>query len=99
MPDIDLGLASDWPEGDPRGRVKLVQNRTYPTSPKKDVAVISPNSIEIEVNSDLASSQEKSKVYFTTHQGSRKVVIAVLDSEGNLSIRGKVITDQKNLGY
>ncbi|MFE2871703.1 DUF6342 family protein [Embleya sp. NPDC059259] len=99
MPDIDLGLASDWPDGETHGRIKLVQNRVYPTSPKKDVAVVSPNSIEIVVNSGFASSQEQSKVYFTTHHGSTKKVIAVLDSEGNLSIAGKLTTEKRDLGF
>ncbi|MYV97792.1 DUF6342 family protein [Streptomyces sp. SID3343] len=99
MPDIDLGLATDWDEGDTHGRVKLVQNRTYPTSPKKDVAITSPNCIEIQVNSEFSTSQEADKVFFTTHYGSTKKVIAVLDSQGNLSIAGKLTTDQKNLGF
>ncbi|MFC8588695.1 DUF6342 family protein [Streptomyces sp. NPDC057217] len=99
MPEVDLGLATDWDEGETHGRVKLVSNRTYPGSPKKDVAIISPHSVEIELNSDFSSSQEADKVYFTTHHGSTKKVIAVLDSNGNLSIAGKLLTDQKNLQF
>ncbi|WP_405018051.1 DUF6342 family protein [Kitasatospora sp. NBC_00070] len=99
MPDIDLGLASDWQDGDWHGRVKLVQNRTYPTSPKKDVAVTSPNSIEIEINTDNSTSGEAKHVFFTAHVGSTKKVIAVLDWQGNLRIAGKLTTDQTNLGY
>ncbi|MFJ4183129.1 DUF6342 family protein, partial [Streptomyces sp. NPDC089733] len=42
MADIDLGVASDWDEGDTHGRVKLRQNQVYPNSPKKDVLISSP---------------------------------------------------------
>ncbi|MFJ9200948.1 DUF6342 family protein [Streptomyces flaveolus] len=41
MADIDLGVASDWDEGDTHGRVKLRQNQVYPNSPKKDVLISS----------------------------------------------------------
>ncbi|WP_097982995.1 DUF6342 family protein [Streptomyces sp. f150] len=91
MADVDLGLASDWPGKDDHGRVKLVQNRVYPTSPKKDVAVTSPNSVEIELNTIQNSTQEANKVYFTTYHGSQKVILAVLDSNGNLTIAGNLI--------
>ncbi|MFI6143724.1 DUF6342 family protein [Streptomyces griseus] len=99
MPDIDLGVASDWDEGDTHGRIKLRQNQVYPTSPKKDVLVSSPVSIELSVNTNHSSSQEADKIYFTTHHGSTKKIIAVLDSDGNLHIAGRLITDQKNLAY
>ncbi|MYR09025.1 hypothetical protein GTY62_00025 [Streptomyces sp. SID724] len=99
MPDIDLGLASDWDEGDTHGRIKLRQNQVYPTSPKKDVLVSSPVSIELSVNTNHSTSQEADKIYFTTHHGSTKKIIAVLDSDGNLHIAGRLITDQKNLTY
>ncbi|MFI9019501.1 DUF6342 family protein [Streptomyces griseus] len=99
MPDIDLGVASDWDEGDTHGRIKLRQNQVYPTSPKKDVVVSSPVSIELSVNTNHSSSQEADKIYFTTHHGSTKKIIAVLDSDGNLHIAGRLITDQKNLTY
>ncbi|MYR55087.1 hypothetical protein GTY54_02095 [Streptomyces sp. SID625] len=99
MADIDLGVASDWDEGDTHGRVKLRQNQVYPTSPKKDVLISSPVSIELSVNTNYSSSQEADKIYFTTHHGSTKKIIAVLDSDGNLHIAGRLITDQKNLGY
>ncbi|WP_452299646.1 DUF6342 family protein [Microtetraspora fusca] len=70
MPDIDLGVAADWDEGDTHGRIKLRQNQIYPTSPKKDVLISSPMSIEISVNTNLSSSREAGKIYFTTHHGS-----------------------------
>ncbi|MFH8882158.1 DUF6342 family protein [Streptomyces californicus] len=75
------------------------QNQVYPTSPKKDVLISSPVSIELSVNTNHSSSQEADKIYFTTHHGSTKKIIAVLDSDGNLHIAGRLITDQKNLGY
>nr|WSS66387.1 DUF6342 family protein [Streptomyces sp. NBC_01177] len=98
---MDLGLASDWDEGtgDTHGRVKLRQNQTYPTAPKKDVLISSPVSIELSVNTNHSTSQEADKIYFTTHHGSTKKIIAVLDSDGNLHIAGRLITEQKNLGY
>jgi hypothetical protein len=99
MADIDLGVASDWDEGDPHGRVTLRQNQVYPTSPKKDVLISSPVSIELSVNTNHSSSQEADKVYFTTHHGSTKKIIAVLDSDGNLHIAGRLIPEQKDLRY
>ncbi|MBB4986507.1 MULTISPECIES: DUF6342 family protein [Streptomyces] len=99
MADIDLGVASDWDEGDTHGRVKLRQNQVYPSSPKKDVLISSPVSIELSVNTNYSSSQEADKIYFTTHHGSTKKIIGVLDSDGNLYIAGRVITDQKDLRY
>lgn len=97
MADIDLGVASDWDEGDTHGRVKLRQNQVYPTSPKKDVLISSPVSIELSVNTNYSSSQEADKIYFTTHHGSTKKIIAVLDSDGNLHIAGRLITDRKSV--
>ncbi|MFE9362648.1 DUF6342 family protein [Streptomyces sp. NPDC006978] len=99
MPDIDLGLATDWDEGDTHGRVKLRQNQVYPTSPKKDVLISSPVSIELSVNTNYSTSQEADKIYFTTHHGSRKKIIGILDSEGNLHIAGRLIQEQRDLGY
>ncbi|PWK63354.1 hypothetical protein BCL76_12133 [Streptomyces sp. CG 926] len=99
MPDIDLGQASDWDEGDTHGRIALRQNQVYPNSPKKDVLISSPVSIELSVNTNFSSSQEADKIYFTTHHGSTKKVIAVLDSDGNLHIAGRLITEQKDLSY
>ncbi|WP_046780420.1 DUF6342 family protein [Streptomyces yangpuensis] len=99
MPDIDLGLASDWDEGDTHGRIKLRPNQVYPNSPKKDVLISSPVSIELSVNTNYSTSQEADKIYFTTHHGSTKKVIAVLDSDGNLHIAGRLITEQKDLSY
>ncbi|MFI8449593.1 DUF6342 family protein [Streptomyces erythrochromogenes] len=99
MPDIDLGQASDWDEGDTHGRIKLRPNQIYPHSPKKDVLISSPVSIELSVNTNHSTSQEADKIYFTTHHGSTKKIIAVLDSDGNLHIAGRLITEQKDLSY
>lgn len=99
MADIDLGLASDWDEGDTHGRVKLRQNQVYPTSPKKDVLISSPVSIELSVNTNLSTSQEADKIFFTTHHGRTKKIIGILDSDGNLHIAGRLITEQKDLSY
>ncbi|MFB7252594.1 MULTISPECIES: DUF6342 family protein [Streptomyces] len=97
MAEIDLGVASDWDEGDNHGRIKLRQNQITPTS--KDVLISSPVSIELSVNTNYSTSQEADKIYFTTHHGSTKKVIAVLDSDGNLHIAGRLITEQKDLSY
>ncbi|MEU3398087.1 DUF6342 family protein [Streptomyces filamentosus] len=99
MADIDLGVASDWDEGDTHGRISLRENQVYPGTPKKDVLISSPVSIELSVNTNHSSSQEADKIYFTTHHGSTKKIIAVLDSDGNLHIAGRLITDQKDLHY
>ncbi|MGW1992003.1 DUF6342 family protein [Embleya sp. NPDC001921] len=99
MTDIDLGQASDWNEGDTHARIKLRENQVYPGTDKKDVLISSPVSIELSVNTNYSSSQEADKIYFTTHHGSAKKIIAVLDSEGNLHIRGKVFSDQTDLSY
>ncbi|MGW0251904.1 DUF6342 family protein [Nocardia goodfellowii] len=37
--------------------------------------------------------------YFTTHRGNQKKIIAVLDSNGDLYVAGRVITGQTNLQY
>ncbi|MET7275644.1 DUF6342 family protein [Streptomyces flaveolus] len=98
MAELDLGAATQWSEGETHGRVKLAQNQTYSDMPsEKNVVIISPNSVEIQVNSNLNTSQEADKIYFTTFHGNQKKVLGILDSDGNLSIAGKVITDQKNL--
>lgn len=97
MAEIDLGVASDWDEGDNHGRIKLRQNQIAPTS--KDVLISSPVSIELSVNTNYSTSQEADKIYFTTHHGSTKKIIAVLDSDGNLHIAGRLITEQKDLSY
>ncbi|MFG2010858.1 DUF6342 family protein [Micromonospora sp. NPDC048868] len=99
MPDIDLGVASDWDEGDTHGRIKLRQNQCYPNSPKRDVMISSPVSIELSVNTNHSTSQEADKIFFTTHHGSQKKIIAILDSDGNLQIAGRVTEMQTNLQY
>lgn len=99
MPDIDLGLATDWEEGDTHGRIKLRQNQVYPTSPKRDVLISSPVSIELSVNTNFSTSQEADKIFFTTHHGSQKKIIAILDSNGDLYIAGRVISGATNLSY
>ncbi|MGZ2361963.1 DUF6342 family protein [Streptomyces sp. 372A] len=99
MAELDLGVASRWEEAESHGRVKLVNNRIYPDSPEKDVAIISPNSVEIALNSNESTSQEADKVYITTQHGSMKKILAIIDSDGNLKIAGKVITDQKDLTW
>ncbi|WP_067824717.1 DUF6342 family protein [Nocardia inohanensis] len=99
MADIDLGLATDWQEGDTHGRVKLSQNQCYPTSPKRDVLISGPNSIELSINTDLNSTQEADKVFFTTYWGETKKIVAILDSSGNLYIAGRLNQGQTNLGY
>ncbi|MFJ9445299.1 DUF6342 family protein [Kitasatospora sp. NPDC101235] len=99
MPDIDLGLATDWAVGDTHARVKLEQNRIGQSAAKKDVLVTSPVSIELSVNTNLSVSQESDKFYFTTYRGGVKKIVAVLDSDGNLSIAGQVFTGQGKLTY
>ncbi len=42
MAELNLGPATDWDDGEPNGKVKLVENRVYPGSPERNVAVISP---------------------------------------------------------
>ncbi|GAA2106249.1 hypothetical protein GCM10009759_44240 [Kitasatospora saccharophila] len=94
MPDIDLGVASDWDEGDYHGRVKLTGNRVYEGTPKKDVLVSGPQSIELSINTNLEVDRTKNKFYFTTYHGSTKTVIAILDSDGNLYLAGGVTQNQ-----
>ncbi|WP_331757965.1 DUF6342 family protein (plasmid) [Nocardia sp. NBC_01377] len=100
MPDLDLGVASDWTEGDPNGRVALRQNQRYPDEPrKKDVLVGSPNSIELSVNTNFSNTQEADKIFFTTHHGTEKKIIAILDSNGDLYLAGRVIQEAGDLTY
>ena len=99
MPDVDLGLASDWEEGDTHGRIKLRPNQHYLGSPKKDVLISSPVSIEFSVNTNYSTSQEADKIFFTTYHGNQKKIIAILDSQGDLYIAGRVVEGQQNLSY
>lgn len=99
MPDIDLGLATDWNEGDTHGRIKLRQNQQDPNSPKKDVLISSPVSIELSVNTNYSTSQEADKIFFTTHHGNQKKIIAILDSNGDLHIAGRLIQQAADLKY
>ncbi|MRH88008.1 hypothetical protein GFY24_11215 [Nocardia sp. SYP-A9097] len=99
MPDVDLGLASDWNEGDTHGRVRLRDNQVYPNTPKKDVLISSPVSIEFSVNTNYSTSQEADKIFFTTYIGNVKKIIAILDSRGDLRIAGKIIQDQTDMKY
>ncbi|MEV7282550.1 DUF6342 family protein [Streptomyces sp. NPDC093111] len=97
MADIDLGVATDWNEGDTHARIALRQNHVNPKS--QDILISSPVSIELSVNSNFSSNQEGDKIFFTTHIGSTKKIIGILDSEGNLHIAGRLITEQKDLSY
>ncbi|MFC0041817.1 DUF6342 family protein [Actinomadura rayongensis] len=99
MADVDLGLASDWDEGDTHGRVRLRDNQVYPNTQKKDVVVSSPCSIELSVNTNYSTSQEADKVIFTTYHGTEKKIIAILDSNGDLYVAGRVIQQAGNLSY
>ncbi|MEV4189031.1 DUF6342 family protein [Streptosporangium canum] len=99
MPDVDLGIASDATQGDTHGRVKLQKIAKYPNSPKLDVAVTSPQSIEFLVNTNNETSFEAAKFIFTARFGRDLRVLAVLDSWGNLSLRGRVNENQTNLTY
>ncbi|MFJ6619216.1 DUF6342 family protein [Kitasatospora sp. NPDC091335] len=94
MPEIDLGVASDVKSGDANGRVKLTQNRVYDSSPKRDVLVSGPQSIELSINTNLEVDHAKNKFYFTTHWGGTKKFVAILDSEGNLYLAGGVTQEQ-----
>ncbi|WP_067824715.1 DUF6342 family protein [Nocardia inohanensis] len=99
MADIDLGIASDGSSGDTHGRVKLKQNEYYPQSPRKDVLISSPSSIELSVNTNWSTSQEANKFFFTTYHGSSKKIIGMLDSMGNLSIAGTITEQAADLKY
>jgi len=100
MPDLDLGIATDWISGDTHGRVMLRQNQKYKSSPKKkDVLISSPCSVELSVNTNYSSTQEADKIFFTTHHETEKKVIGILDSDGNLSIAGELLQMQNNLSY
>lgn len=99
MPDVDLGIASDWDEGDTHGRIKLRDNQVFPNSPKKDVLISSPVSIELSVNTNYSTSQDADKIFFTTYIGNVKKIIAILDSNGDLRIAGRLIQDQGDLKY
>ncbi|MFI5828533.1 DUF6342 family protein [Streptomyces sp. NPDC051578] len=49
------------------------------------------------MNSNHSTSQEADEVYFVTHHGSSKKTVGILDSDGNLKIAGRLITDQEDL--
>ena len=53
-----------------------------------DLLLSSPLSIEINIDNNNSPADE---VKFTAGSGSNKRVIAILDEEGNLRIRGNVI--------
>lgn len=55
--------------GDTHGRIKLRDNRVYPGTPKKDVLIRSPCSVEPSVNTNYSSTQEADKIIFTSYQG------------------------------
>ncbi|MFJ9445301.1 DUF6342 family protein [Kitasatospora sp. NPDC101235] len=101
MPDIDLGEADNWTEGDWHGRVKLRQNQVYPTSPKRDLLISGPDSIELSINTNVEVDHAKNKFYFTTYHGDTKQIVAILDSDGNLYLAGNVTEAryQFDLGY
>ncbi|MEV4189033.1 DUF6342 family protein [Streptosporangium canum] len=99
MPDVDLGLATDWNDGDTHGRVKLRDNQQYPNTPKRDVMISSPMNIEISVNTDLTTTPAADKVYFSTYYGEQKKIIAILDADGNLYLVGKLTQNVYGLGY
>ncbi len=61
--------------------------------------ISSPLSIELSVNTNYSTSREADKISFTTHHGSTKRIIAILDSEGNLQIAGRVMEMQRDLRY
>lgn len=99
MPDVDLGVATDWDEGDTHGRIRLEPSGSAaPDTSKKDVVISSPLSIELSVNTNRSESQEYDKIFFTTYVGGQKKIIGVLDSEGNLRIAGS-LTEGQNLSY
>jgi hypothetical protein len=97
--ELDLGLATDWDEGETHNRVKLVKNRHYDQEAKKDVLMTSPVSIELRVNTIFQESRESAKFFFTALDGGRKVVVAVLDSDGNLYLRGSLTEFSESLSY
>ncbi|MGM1059456.1 DUF6342 family protein [Saccharothrix sp. Mg75] len=102
MADIDLGEATDWAEGDTHGRISLQPNKEFNTPTQsapaeKDVVISSPLSIELSVNTNHSTDQQGDKVIFTTYHGDQKRTIAVLDSQGNLYIAGRVFEGQTNL--
>ncbi|MFG2905801.1 DUF6342 family protein [Kitasatospora sp. NPDC048286] len=101
MPDIDLGEADNWTQGDWHGRVKLRQNQVYPGTPKKDVLISGPGSIELPVNTNVEVDHAKNKFYFTTYWGGTKKIVAILDADGNLYLAGNVteVKYQRDLDY
>ena len=100
MPDVDLGVATDWDEGDTHGRIRLEPSGTAaPDVAKKDVVISSPLSIELSVNTNRSNTQELDRIIFSTYVGGEKKIIGILDSEGNLRIAGTLTEGQKELTY
>ncbi|WP_067824719.1 DUF6342 family protein [Nocardia inohanensis] len=99
MPDVDLGLATDWEDGEMHGLVKLRQNQRYPNSAKKDVLISGPVGMELSVNTNLEVTQDSDKIFFTTFVGGTKKIIAILDSDGKLFIAGRLYQNCTDLKY
>ena len=64
--------------------------QTREGSKQQDMLLTSPLSIEINVDNNNYPSDE---IKFTSGSGDKKKVLAILDQNGNLRIRGKVIPD------
>ena len=101
--DVDLGVCTDWREGETHARIVSRQNQKFPHSPKKDILITSPVSIELRVNSNNSSTTEADKIFFTTGavdgRPEAKEVVGILDSRGNLFLAGQVFERQHNLNY
>lgn len=57
---------------------------------KKDLLLTTPLSVEINIDNNNSPADE---VKFTAGSGANKKVLAILDENGNLKIRGKVMQD------
>ncbi|MFF1265970.1 DUF6342 family protein [Streptomyces anulatus] len=99
MPDVDLGVASDWNEGDTHGRIALRPSPKFSDPGKQDVVVSSPLGIELTVNTNHSTNQEGDRVVISTFHGTEKKILAILDSTGDLYISGRVIQEQGDLSY